>query len=127
LFFGIVLAVAVLLLRVVGVKVERPAGRTTLTPAARWRSCCARTTSDFGHGSPPIVVVSDGCRGRPGLARCANRWWRSVTRGVMGCPATGRGGAAVQSRAGRPAGAGGQRQNWELVAPVPGVFWWWAG
>jgi hypothetical protein len=37
LFFGVVLVVAGLLLCGGGVKVERPAGRTTLTPAPRSR------------------------------------------------------------------------------------------
>jgi hypothetical protein len=37
LFFGGVLVLAWFLLRAAGVKVERPTGRTTLTPAARSR------------------------------------------------------------------------------------------
>ena len=40
LFLDVVVVSALFLLRVVGVKVERPAGRTTLTPAARSRHWC---------------------------------------------------------------------------------------
>jgi len=58
LFFGVVPVVAWLLLRGGGVKVERPAGRTTLTPAPRSRHWRARTTPCCSaHGASTVAKV----------------------------------------------------------------------